>query len=44
MDKPPKQPPEYAKPALEDYGTVQDVTAATGGSFRDVPAGGGSVP
>jgi hypothetical protein len=30
---------EYAKPAIEDYGTVQEVTAAGGNAFVDTPIG-----
>jgi hypothetical protein len=29
----------YTKPLIEDYGSLQDLTAAGGSSFHDVPAG-----
>jgi hypothetical protein len=29
----------YAKPAIKDYGTVQELTAAGGSKFQDVPIG-----
>jgi hypothetical protein len=29
----------YAEPVIEDYGTLQELTAAGGASFTDVPAG-----
>ena len=29
----------YTDPVIEDYGSLQDLTAAGGSSFHDVPAG-----
>lgn len=37
---------EYTEPAIEDYGTLQDMTASGGVSFQDVSIGtpiGGNV-
>jgi hypothetical protein len=37
---------EYTEPAIEDYGTLQQLTASGGVSYQDVPMGtpiGGSV-
>ena len=28
----------YAEPVIEDYGTLQELTASGGASFTDVPA------
>ena len=29
----------YVEPVIEDYGTLQELTASGGASFTDVPAG-----
>jgi hypothetical protein len=29
----------YAEPVIEDYGTLQELTASGGASFTDVPSG-----
>lgn len=30
---------EYTKPVISDYGSLQDLTAAGGGKFNDIPIG-----
>jgi len=30
---------EYAKPEIADYGSLQELTAAGGAAFQDVPIG-----
>jgi hypothetical protein len=34
-----EQPVQYAKPAIKDYGTLQELTAAGGTKFVDTPVG-----
>jgi hypothetical protein len=34
-----EQPVQYAKPAIKDYGTLQELTASGGKAFQDSPIG-----
>jgi hypothetical protein len=34
-----EQTEAYVEPVIEDYGSLQELTAAGGSSFHDVPAG-----
>lgn len=39
MHKRIRQGQPYVAPVIEDYGSLQDLTASGGSSFTDVPAG-----